>query len=81
MLLLAGAVLTTLGWTGDAWGQSKLGRVGILTFSAITDNPAWESSVGIFRRKLADQGWIEGKNVSFEHRNAHSDPSQFDAAA
>ena len=24
VLLLAGAVLTTLGWTGEAWGQSKL---------------------------------------------------------
>jgi putative ABC transport system substrate-binding protein len=35
----------------------------------------------LFRRNLADQGWIEGKNVSFEYRSANSDPSQFPGAA
>ncbi len=82
VLLLAGAVLTTLGWTGEAWGQAKLARVGILTFVAATDDPTRELWFdGPFRRNLADEGWIEGKNVSFEYRSANSDPSQFVEAA
>jgi len=80
-LLLLGALLTTLGWTGEAWGQSKLARVGILTFLADTDDPTREYWMGLFRSNLADQGWIEGKNVAYEYRNAHSDPTRFGEAA
>jgi putative ABC transport system substrate-binding protein len=81
MLLLTGAVLTTLGWTGDAWGQTKLARVGVLTFLADTDDPRSGYWFGLFRSNLADHGWVEGKTVSFEYRNAHSDPSRFAGAA
>ncbi len=81
VLLLTGAVLTTLGWTGQAWGQVDVRRVGILTFYSVTDNPTWERDWKRFRRTLAERGWIEGKTVSFEYRNAHSDPSQFAEAA
>jgi len=80
-LLLLGALITTLGWTGEAWGQAKLPRVGFLSFLAATDDPTWEQWIGVFRRGLADQGWIEGKNVAFEYRTAHSDPSRFGEAA
>ena len=34
-----------------------------------------------FRRTLADQGWIDGKNVSFEFRKPSGDPPQFVEAA
>jgi putative ABC transport system substrate-binding protein len=81
VLLLTGAVLTTLGWTGQAWGQVDVRRVGILTFYSVTDNPRWERDWKRFRRTFAERGWIEGKTVSFEYRNAHSDPSQFAEAA
>jgi putative ABC transport system substrate-binding protein len=81
VLLLAGAVLTTLGWTGEAWGQVDVRSVGFLSFLSHTDNPAWERWFEPFRQTLADQGWIEGKNVSFEYRSAHGDPSQFGTAA
>jgi putative ABC transport system substrate-binding protein len=81
VLLLAVSLLTTLGWTGEAWGQAKLARVGILSFFAITEESSWSSRIELFRRDLADQGWIAGKNVSFEYRSAHSDPSQFATAA
>ncbi len=82
VLLLAGAMLISTSWTGEAWGQSKLPRVGILTFVAATDDPTRELWFdGPFRRNLADEGWIEGKNVSFEYRSANSDPSQFVEAA
>jgi putative ABC transport system substrate-binding protein len=82
VLFMASAVLTILGWTGEAWGQANLPRVGILTFSPITDdNTYWKAWVDLFRTNLAAQGWVEGKNVSFEYRNAHGDPSQFAEAA
>jgi len=82
VLLLAGAVLINPAWTGEAWGQAKLARVGILTFSAIDDeNAGWKAWMELARRTLADRGWIEGKNVSFEYQSANSDPSRFAEAA
>jgi putative ABC transport system substrate-binding protein len=74
-------MLTSVGWTGEAWGQAKLARVGILTYANVADMPTWVSLMGLFRPTLADQGWIEGKNVSFVYRHADSDPSQFAMAA
>ena len=35
----------------------------------------------LIRRTLADRGWIEGNNVSFEYRNAHSNHLGFAEAA
>jgi len=81
VLLLVGAVLTTLGWTGEAWGQAKLARVGILTFSAVENDPRVDALLKVFRRTLADRDWVEGKTVTFEYRDAHSDPSRFAEAA
>ena len=64
VLLLTVALLTTLGWPGESWGQAKIPRVGILTFRQdLTGDQAkrwWEP----FPRTLANQGWIEGQNVS-----------------
>lgn len=80
-LLLAVALLTSLGWTGESWGQTNVRRVGILTGDVnLTGDHAkqwWEP----FRRTLADRGWIEGKNVSFEFRKPSGDPPQFADAA
>jgi putative ABC transport system substrate-binding protein len=81
LLLVAIALLTTFGWTEQAWGQTDVRRVGILTFSPVADEPRLETVVEVLRRTLADLGWIEGKNVLFEYRNADSDPSKFGGAA
>jgi putative ABC transport system substrate-binding protein len=81
-VLLVAGLLTTAGWTGKAWGQTTLPRVGILTFAALDDNNAWwKTWMELIRRGLADRGWIEGKNVSFEYRDAHGDPSRYAEAA
>jgi len=81
-VLLVAGLLTTPGWSGEAWGQTTLPRVGILTFAALDDNNAWwKTWMELTRSKLAVQGWVEGKNVSFEYRNAHGDPSRFAEAA
>ena len=82
VLLLAVALLTIFGGTGESWGQANVRRVGILTSDLdLTGSYAkrwWEP----FRRTLADRGWIEGKNVLFEFRKPSGEPPQYaDAAA
>jgi len=73
--------LTCLPWTSEARGQDEVARVGILSFFKIDEKPDNEPWVDPIRRVLADEGWSEGKNVSFEYRSAQSDPSKFSAAA
>jgi putative ABC transport system substrate-binding protein len=80
-LLLAVSLLTTPGWTGPAWGQGKIARVGIPTFFAVADDPTLMAVFKVFRSTLADRGWVEGKNVAFEYRSADGDPSRFAEAA
>ena len=80
VLLLTIVLLTILGWTAESWGQTKLPRVGILSYGGTTDD-AVKQWVEPFRRKLADQGWIEGQQVAFEYRRAAGDPSQLAEAA
>ena len=80
VLLVAVVLLASLGWTGESWGQAKLPRVGILNYGGTTDDEV-KQWVEPFRRKLADRGWIEGKQVAFEYRRAVGDPSQLAEAA
>ena len=80
VLLFAVALLTSLGWTQESWGQAKLPRVGILTYGGTTDESV-KQWLDPFRRKLADKGWIEGQQVAFEYRRAVGDPSQLAEAA
>jgi putative ABC transport system substrate-binding protein len=81
VLVFAGVLLTGPPLSGQAWAQERHARVGVLTYWRIADNPWWERTLEVFRRTLADRGWIEGKNVSFEYRSANSDPSQLAEAA
>ena len=78
MLLFAVAVLTSLGGTGESWGQTKTARVGILASQLTgTTDDATRQAYAPFRRTLAEHGWVEGKNVAFEYRRARGDPPQF----
>jgi putative ABC transport system substrate-binding protein len=66
----------------DSSAQVKIPRVGILTSSTGTTDKASEQFDELFRRTLADQGWIDGKNVVLEYRAAHGTPPRFaDTAA
>ena len=56
VLLFAVAMLTTLGGTGESWGQTNVSRVGILTFFANKDDPTLRLWLEPFRRTLADRG-------------------------
>jgi len=75
VLLLSVAFLSGLAWTGESCAQAKIARVGILSFFGGTDAELREW-MKPFTRTLTDQGWTEGKNVSFEYRNVQSGPSQ-----
>ena len=77
VLLFAVALLTTVGWAGESWGQAKLPRVGIFTSFVLADDPSQQQWFEPFRRTLADRGWIEGKNFLFEYRSAQNDPARF----
>jgi len=80
VLLLAVALVTTLGWTGESSGQSKLPHVGVLSYGVTTDDAAKEAQE-MFRRKLAERGWIEGRQVAFEYRRAVGDVLRLAEAA
>src|SRR5262249_60728257 len=70
------ALLPGMVGTNPTWAQTKIARVGILTFDPVTVDATVGSWLEPFRSTLADQGWIEQKNVLFEYRTAHSDPSR-----
>ena len=76
---VAGMIGSSL--TGVAWSQETISRVGILTFFSRGENPVWDWFLGVISRRLAGEGWIEGKNLAFEYRSADADPSQFRRAA
>ncbi|MGH8615308.1 MAG: ABC transporter substrate-binding protein, partial [Gammaproteobacteria bacterium] len=69
VLLAGAAVPLALLWTKPAWSQTKILRVGILTVDAAKQFP-----LEPFYRTLRESGWVEGKNVAFEYRDAGSDP-------
>ena len=70
-LFLAGtAVPLALLWTRPAWAQTKIARVGILFVNDARKEPFIET----FRGTLRENGWVEGKNVTFEFRDAAGDP-------
>jgi putative ABC transport system substrate-binding protein len=76
LFVCAAVLLTASGWPGDSRAQAKIAHVGILTV-AVADDAGEGRWLVPFRRKLAEQGWIEGRDVSFEYRNASGDPARF----
>jgi len=64
LFLLAAILLAS---PNDGWAQSKIQRVGVLTFDKAQSSPYFEK----FRQNLIDQGWVEGKNLAFEFRNSN----------
>ncbi len=81
LLLLAVTSFAAASWAGEVRAQTDVRRVGVLSFLAVGENPGFDAVLKAFRRELAGRGWIEGKNVVFEYRDAHGDPSRFSTAA
>ena len=61
-------------WPLVAHAQSKLHRVSLLTLDAGEDSSQLVTS-------LQDLGYVEGKNIHFEHRSAGGDPGRLAALA
>ena len=80
LILFFVAALAASGWQVDAFAAEKLPRVGLLLFDAGHREPL-AGFIRVLRQTLAQQGWIEGKTVSFVLRDAQGDPSKFGAAA
>ncbi len=67
LLILTALVLATA-WVDPAWAQTKILRVGVLT---VAESQEWLEP---FNRTLREHGWVEGKNLAFEHRHGSGDP-------
>ena len=61
----------------EAQQSSKVYRVGRLSGSLSSST----FSLDALRRELRDLGYIEGKNIAFEHRNAEEKPERLPALA
>lgn len=81
VLLFLVALVTSIALSGDGLAQTKVARVGILSFSAIERDPNLQAVMPVFQRELASRGWFEGKNVTFVYGDAGRDPARFAAAA
>ena len=65
-------------WPFPARAQQRVYRIGHLAIAAPTDTPPpppanWDA----FVRGLRDAGYVEGRNIEFEHRSAHDQPELF----
>lgn len=56
--------------TGASWAQTKIAHVGILNDNPLRD---WLTTMH-FYQALAQHGWVEGKNITFELRDSGGDP-------
>ena len=65
---------TASAWPLSAHAQSKAYRVGLLTLDTGED-------ASQFTGPLRDLGYVEGKNLNFEHRSADGDPGRLAAMA
>lgn len=72
--LLAFAVLLVIAafWMHASWAQTKMPRVGVLL-----PNPPNSGFMGPFYQTLREQGWIDGKSVAFEVRDAGYDSTRY----
>jgi putative ABC transport system substrate-binding protein len=71
-----------LGWTGAARAQSqtRLPRIGYLSFAPITDAPSPERAA--FLQGLRDLGYIDGKTITIEYQSGEMNVEMLpDAAA
>jgi putative ABC transport system substrate-binding protein len=59
---------------------SKIARIGLLIPSGL-ENPVTQQVFGVVRQGLADLGYVEGRNVTFEQRGGNGTTERLDAMA
>jgi putative tryptophan/tyrosine transport system substrate-binding protein len=71
--LLGGAAAWPL--VARAQQSERMRRIGVILGNIETD-PEAQVRIGAFRQRLAELGWIEGRNVSFDYRFGATDPDR-----
>jgi ABC-type uncharacterized transport system substrate-binding protein len=79
-LILIAAVLLTVAVIAEAQQPAKVYRIGALTNvppNAPEASPLWSA----FRQRLSERGWVEGRNVVIEYRQAEGQVERFPSLA
>jgi len=79
--LLWALTLVGPGWSVAVPAQTPVARVGVLVTPLAGTDEAMAQYYEPFRRMLAQQGWIEGKNLSLEYRRARGSPPRYEEPA
>jgi putative ABC transport system substrate-binding protein len=66
--LCAGALITGT-WPASGQQQMRIPRIGMLYFAASSDSFR-QANIGVFRQRLAELGYVEGKTILIEERFA-----------
>ncbi len=74
LFALAGVCLAALFCVANGMAQTKMPRVGVLF---VHDVRTESRIIETLRASLREYGWVEGKNVAFEYRDAGGDPTRF----
>jgi putative ABC transport system substrate-binding protein len=71
------AITVSAAWPLAARAQQaeQKRRVGVLSFAEESDSEA-QSMVAALHQSLADLGWVNGRNIQFDHRWAASNPTR-----
>ena len=70
LISMGGGLLAT---RGVARAQAKAVRLGAVSAGAPRTSPHWQA----FTRRLGDLGYVEGRNLTIEFRNADGQPDRF----
>ena len=70
---LVAVCCATLFCVNGCMAQTRIPRVGLLFVQDLRKEP-WMENI---RATLRQHGWVEGKNVAFEYRDAGGDPTRF----
>src|SRR5262249_53313347 len=76
-ILLVGLVLASVD-LAEAQQQAKVAKIGWLAFGSASRQG---SGAEVFRREFRALGYVEGKNIAFEYRDAEGKPDRFPAVA
>src|SRR6516162_8835574 len=66
--LLICAILSAVSFSVEAQQLTKVPRIGFVGASGTTNNP--RSNFNVFQQGLRDLGYVDGKNILIEYRNA-----------
>ncbi len=69
-LTLAGCASTVETGTGDAAGSKKMITIGV---TQIVQHPALDATLVGFKKALAEAGYVEGTDVTYDEQNAQGD--------